>query len=42
MCTEDKFGKDVSRSYQELERIKTEIREWFEVVVMDEKVQRCR
>ena len=34
MCSEEKFGKDVSRSYQEHERIETEIREWFEVAVI--------
>ena len=34
MCTEVKFGKDVSLSYQELEGIETEIREWFEDVMM--------
>ena len=34
MCTEDKFGKDVSQSYRELEGNETESREWFEDVVM--------
>ena len=34
MFTEEKFGKDVSQSYRELEGIETEIREWFEDVMM--------
>ena len=34
MCSEEKFGKDVSRSYLELEGNETEISEWFDDVVM--------
>ena len=33
-CTEEKFGKDVSQSYRELEGIETGIKEWFEDVMM--------
>ena len=34
MCTEENFWKCVSKSYRELEGNETEIREWFEDVVM--------
>ena len=41
MCSEEKFGKDVSRSYLELEGNKTEISEWFDDVVMGEQ-KKCK